>query len=281
MRRVVEPLLSGGGERASTARDIEYVRDLGLIARDDPPRIANPVYAEVVPRELTSAFQSLLLEETAWYVDSGGGLDVDKLLGAFQAFFREHSEHWLGRFDYAEAGPQLIVQGFLQRVVNGGGRIEREYGLGRGGPTCSSCGRGAGKGRRPGRRWTGTSSSARCCTRAWSGPSPRVWSRRRRTWTGAMRGRGTWSCSTGTRDGRGRRRSSGARSTSASAPSPCGGCRRSGERRPGEGRRSTRPYPGRRLGGVPPPRGDPRPTGYPHHVEQAPSGWISLPANRQ
>ena len=132
VRRVVEPLLSGGGERASTARDIEYVRDLGLIARDDPPRIANPVYAEVVPRELTSAFQSLLLEETAWYVDAGGGLDVDKLLGAFQTFFREHSEHWLGRFDYAEAGPQLILQGFVQRVVNGGGRIEREYGLGRG-----------------------------------------------------------------------------------------------------------------------------------------------------
>ena len=68
----------------------------------------------------------------AWYVDDDGGLDVDKLLGAFQAFFREHSEHWLGRFDYAEAGPQLILQAFLQRVVNGGGRIEREYGLGRG-----------------------------------------------------------------------------------------------------------------------------------------------------
>ena len=55
-----------------------------------------------------------------------------KLLGAFQVFFREHSEHWLGRFDYAEAGSQLILQAFLQRVVNGGGRIEREYGLGRG-----------------------------------------------------------------------------------------------------------------------------------------------------
>ena len=47
-------------------------------------------------------------------------------------FFREHSEHWLGRFEYREAGPQLILQAFLQRVVNGGGRIEREYGLGRG-----------------------------------------------------------------------------------------------------------------------------------------------------
>ena len=36
------------------------------------------------------------------------------------------------RFDYREAGPQLLLQAFLQRVVNGGGRIEREYGLGRG-----------------------------------------------------------------------------------------------------------------------------------------------------
>ncbi len=132
VRRVVEPLLSGGDTHGATTRDIEYVRDLGLIAPDAPSRIANPVYAEVIPRELTWAMQQLLLEETAWYVDTDGALDVDKLLGAFQAFFRAHSEHWLGRFDYAEAGPQLILQGFLQRVVNGGGRIEREYGLGRG-----------------------------------------------------------------------------------------------------------------------------------------------------
>jgi hypothetical protein len=52
-------------------------------------------------------------------------------LGAFQDFFREHSEHWVERFQYKEAGPQLLLQAFLQRIVNGGGRIEREYGLGR------------------------------------------------------------------------------------------------------------------------------------------------------
>ena len=132
VRRAVEPLLSGGDEWAFSDRDLEYVRDLGLIARDAPPRIANPIYAEIVPRELTWAAQARLIEDTVWYVDADGGLDVEKLLGAFQAFFREHSEHWLGRFDYAEAGPQLILQAFLQRVVNGGGRIEREYGLGRG-----------------------------------------------------------------------------------------------------------------------------------------------------
>ena len=132
VRRVVEPLLSGGHEWAFSDRDLEYVRDLGLIARDAPPRIANPIYAEIVPRELTWAAQARLIEDAAWYVDADGSLDVDKLLGAFQMFFREHSEHWLGRFDYAEAGPQLMLQAFLQRVVNGGGRIEREYGLGRG-----------------------------------------------------------------------------------------------------------------------------------------------------
>ena len=53
------------------------------------------------------------------------------MLAAFQTFFREHSEHWVDRFQYREAGPQLLLQAFLQRVVNGGGRIEREYGLGR------------------------------------------------------------------------------------------------------------------------------------------------------
>ena len=49
------------------------------------------------------------------------------------AVFREHSEHWTQRFDrYQEAGPQLLLQAYLQKVVNGGGRVEREYALGRG-----------------------------------------------------------------------------------------------------------------------------------------------------
>ena len=44
---------------------------------------------------------------------------------------QEHLEHWVERFQYKEAGPQLLLQAFLQRIVNGGGRIEREYGLGK------------------------------------------------------------------------------------------------------------------------------------------------------
>ena len=132
MRRVVAPLLSGGARPEFTTRDLEYVRDLGLIAGDDPPRIANPIYAEVVPRELTYAAQAGLIQDVAWYVDRAGRLDMHGMIGAFQTFFREHSEHWVERFQYREAGPQLLLQAFLQRVVNGGGRVEREYGLGRG-----------------------------------------------------------------------------------------------------------------------------------------------------
>ena len=132
VRRVVEPMLSGG-EARHHARDLEYVRDLGLVAAADPPRIANPIYREVVPRELGYVLQSSLDVQTAWYVDDAGRLDMTKLLTAFRTFFAEHAEHWLGRFDnYPEAAPQLILQAYLQRIVNGGGRIEREYGLGRG-----------------------------------------------------------------------------------------------------------------------------------------------------
>ena len=132
VRRVVAPILSGG-EARHDSRDLEYARDLGLVATTDPPRIANPIYQEVVPRELGYVLQGSLDIETAWYVDDGGGLDMTKLLSAFRTFFGEHAEHWLGHLgDYREAAPQLILQAYLQRVVNGGGRIEREYGLGRG-----------------------------------------------------------------------------------------------------------------------------------------------------
>ena len=132
VRRVVEPMLSGG-EARHQVRDLEYLRDLGLLAPDSPPRIANPIYREVVPRELGYVLQDSLDLHTRWYVDDDGRLNMTKLLTAFSTFFGEHAEHWLAQLGaYREAAPQLILQSYLQRVVNSGGRIEREYGLGRG-----------------------------------------------------------------------------------------------------------------------------------------------------
>ena len=54
VRRVLEPLLGGDAQTGESSknlerqRDLEYVRNLGLIARDDPPRLANPIYAQIV-----------------------------------------------------------------------------------------------------------------------------------------------------------------------------------------------------------------------------------------
>lgn len=131
VRRVILPILSGSGNIISIPEDdVQYVEDLGLIRRKPQIDIANPIYREVIPRALVHTTQDQITHQTAWYITPEGKLDLSKLINAFQQFFREHSEHWLERFDYREAGPQLLMQAFLQRIVNGGGRVEREYALG-------------------------------------------------------------------------------------------------------------------------------------------------------
>ena len=132
VRRVIEPMLSGTHRHAFTDRDVTYARDLGLVARDAPLRVANPIYAEVLPRELAWVVQETLELSPPRYLRTDGSLDAELLMAEFQSFFRRHSEHWRNRFAYAEAWPQLLLQAYLQRVVNGGGRIEREYALGSG-----------------------------------------------------------------------------------------------------------------------------------------------------
>ncbi len=111
--------------------DQQYAEDMGLIRTRPQVAISNRIYAEIIPRELTWIAQTRITQQQAWFLRADRSLDIPKLLTAFQQFFREHSESWLEHFDYKEAGPQLLLQAFLQRIVNGGGRIDREYGLGR------------------------------------------------------------------------------------------------------------------------------------------------------
>ena len=136
VKRVIEPILANSDEPVEglvPSDDIQYVADMGLIKieRGQNIRISNGIYREIIPRELTWSTQQMLEQKPLWYEREDGGIDMEKLLLAFQQFFRENSDAWIGRFDYAEAGPQLLLQAFLQRIVNGGGYIDREYGLGR------------------------------------------------------------------------------------------------------------------------------------------------------
>ena len=130
---VISRLLTGDTQAATdiSTDDLQYVEDLGLIESRPQLRIANRIYQEVIPRELTWTKQITIAEEQAWYLTPQRSIDMQKLLEAFQQFFRENADSWIERFDYKEAGPQLLLQAFLQRIINGGGRISREYGLGR------------------------------------------------------------------------------------------------------------------------------------------------------
>ena len=131
---VIAPMLATHKDSTASQAsqdDLNYVKDLGLIELKPQLRISNRIYQEVIPRELTFATQVTICHEQAWYINADNRIDMPKLLGAFQQFFRENADSWIERFDYKEAGPQLLMQAFLQRVVNGGGRINREYALGR------------------------------------------------------------------------------------------------------------------------------------------------------
>ncbi len=132
VRRVIAPLFANiDGDPAFRDSDLGYVEDLGLINRRPQVHISNRIYREILPRELIISTQEGLSHQQAWYLTEDHRLDMPKLLIAFQQFFRENSQSWIERFDYKEAGPQLLLQAFLQRILNGGGRLHREYGLGR------------------------------------------------------------------------------------------------------------------------------------------------------
>ena len=133
VRRVIEPILAGRGEYLpSTGKDSAYVRDLGLVKASGPLEIANPIYREVIPRVLSAHDDDRFDGRVPGFRRGDGCLDVGRLLTGFQQFFREHSEWWSQGFTVREAAVQVLLQAFLQRVVNAGGRIVREYGLGRG-----------------------------------------------------------------------------------------------------------------------------------------------------
>ncbi len=70
VRRIVGPLLSGDlGPADVTAEDIHYCRDLGILHRGSPMRIANPIYGEVIPRDLTWTVQERIPQETPSFAD--------------------------------------------------------------------------------------------------------------------------------------------------------------------------------------------------------------------
>jgi hypothetical protein len=138
--KIVETILIGNDLEDSQPGNFEvneaqqYVIDLGLVRIGTYGlEIANSIYREVIPRELTAYRQNMLGIDPQWYIKPSGKLDIEKVLNAYVAFYKEHSELITNRKTYTEAAHHLLFMAWLQRIVNSGGRISREYaaGLGR------------------------------------------------------------------------------------------------------------------------------------------------------
>jgi len=134
IRSMVETLFSGNSDLELAESDtFRICMDLGLVKLENGvPSIANPIYREVLARQATFGAQTMIPEPEWQWEKPDGSLDMDALLREFQLFWRENSEIWEQKSGYTEAFPHLLLMAFLQRVLNGGGRIEREYAAGRG-----------------------------------------------------------------------------------------------------------------------------------------------------
>ena len=134
IRKVIERLMTGEPDaELAKGEAFRLCLDMGLVAIvNGIPSIANPIYREVLAREATYSTQlAIPFPEWKWQKDDGS-LDMDALMKEFQKFWRRHSQLWESRSSYTEAFPHLLLMAFLQRVINGGGYIDREYAAGRG-----------------------------------------------------------------------------------------------------------------------------------------------------
>ena len=135
VRNIVQNVISGEPVFTDTFDDdLRYTLDLGIVTNSASGIIiANKIYSEIIPRVLSSGAQESMkpVVDPLWFVHNNK-LNMNLLLKEFQQFYRENAESWIDRFSYKECGHQLLLMAFLQRIINGGGRIDREMALGRG-----------------------------------------------------------------------------------------------------------------------------------------------------
>ena len=189
VRRVVAPMLTGDTDRGSYAdrnRDVEYARDLGLLAwrrrqahRQPDLRGGDSARADVDGAGRRRGGDGVVRGRCGrpgrGQVAGGVPAVLPRKLGALDAALRPVSG----------GGPPTAAAG----VSAEGGQRRRPHraGVCPGQPARGSADRVAAGGKGRASSW----SSASCCTRTWSGPSKRGWPRRAATWIVAARWRAT------------------------------------------------------------------------------------------
>jgi hypothetical protein len=114
--------------------DFQYVLDLGLIRMGpDGAEPSCPLYREVLARQVTYNLQMSLTRPRWRWQTPEGKLDFPALVDAFLRWWRENADALKTDIPlYPEAVPHIAFMAWLQRVINGGGTVQREYAAGRG-----------------------------------------------------------------------------------------------------------------------------------------------------
>ncbi len=129
VHRVIEAVMAGGELAALRSDDREYVQELGLVRHDDAGqlRLANPIYADAMPRALAATIQMGMPAPGSGWLDDNGRLDPVRLLTGFLLFWREYGYRLLKAAPYKEIAAQLVLLTYLHRVANGGGSVSPEF----------------------------------------------------------------------------------------------------------------------------------------------------------
>jgi hypothetical protein len=101
IRRIIESLITGESDPSLATNDaFRICLDLGLVTTENgTPQIANPIYREVIARQMTYSVQ-LAIPEPAWqWQKPNGELDMDRLILEFQKFWRRHADIWEEKSD--------------------------------------------------------------------------------------------------------------------------------------------------------------------------------------
>ncbi|MBK9266697.1 MAG: ATP-binding protein [Polyangiaceae bacterium] len=132
VRRVIEPLLAGTAEIASASEDdVRFVRDIGLVAKDDPARIEGRIHRAIIPRLLAKCAKRAFTDDPSQFFLTDGRLAVEPLLHGFAVFYATHGNELLDAIAYQKVAPELVFLGFLYRMLEGRGTIDVDYGSSR------------------------------------------------------------------------------------------------------------------------------------------------------
>jgi len=133
VQRVIMPTLTGEYALDLEYDDVDYCIDLGLVKKvDGIVVIANKIYSDVIPRQLTKLAQEKLpISIPSTWKNTDGSINVNNMLTLYKDYWYQNMAIWGKHMPgYKEACAQLVTLTYLNKIVNGGGTIEREAPVG-------------------------------------------------------------------------------------------------------------------------------------------------------